>query len=121
LQFFRDAPYMLDIRVAPLLGATVITTEAWNRIAESDRERMQEAAGVMAQGLRADITKLDASSIIEMQKRGLTVTKVEGAALAECRSAAEKLAPTMRGSMVPADIYDLALRERNAFRQARGA
>jgi len=51
----------------------------------------------------------------------LTVTKVEGAALAEFRTAAEKLAPTMRGGMVPADIYDLALRERNAFRQARGA
>jgi TRAP-type C4-dicarboxylate transport system substrate-binding protein len=121
LQFFRDAPYMLDIRVAPLLGATVITTEAWNKIADSDRAKMHDAARAMEQRLRADVTTLDASSIVEMQKRGLTVTKVEGAALADFRSAAEKLAPTMRGSMVPSDIYDLALRERNAFRQARGA
>ena len=121
LQFFRDAPYMLDIRVGPLLGATVITTESWNRIAEGDRAKMSEAARAMEQTLRANVSKVDASSIVEMQKRGLTVTKVDGAALAEFRSSAEKLAPTMRGTIVPADIYDLALRERNAFRQARGA
>ena len=119
LQFFRDAAYMLDIRVGPLLGATVITTDAWNKIAGADQTKVRAAAAAMEQTLRVDVGKLDASSIAEMQKRGLTVTKVEGAALAEFRSTAEKLAATMRGAMVPADIYDLALQERNAFRQAR--
>ena len=32
LQIFRDAKYMLDVRVAPLLGALVMTNEAWNKI-----------------------------------------------------------------------------------------
>ncbi|MBI4477119.1 MAG: TRAP transporter substrate-binding protein DctP [Acidobacteria bacterium] len=120
LQFFRDAPYMLDIRVGPLLGATVITRNAWNKISEADRAKLLEAAAAMEKRLRVDVAQLDASSVAEMQKRGLQVTRVEGRDLAEFRSTAEKLAATMRGVMVPADIYDMALNERNAFRNARG-
>src|SRR5688572_27078195 len=37
LQIFRDAKYMLDVRVAPLYGAVVITNEAWNKIEANDR------------------------------------------------------------------------------------
>ncbi|MBI2832797.1 MAG: TRAP transporter substrate-binding protein DctP [Acidobacteria bacterium] len=121
LQFYRDAPFMLDIRVGPLVGGTVITREAWNRIDEADRAKMLHAAQAMERALRPNVAKLDASSIAEMQKRGLTVTKVDGAALAEFRATAEKLTASMRGSMVPADIYDLAFRERNAFRRSKGA
>ena len=32
LQIFRDAKYMLDVHVAPLYGALVVTNEAWNKI-----------------------------------------------------------------------------------------
>ena len=47
LQFFRDAPYMLDIRVAPLTSATVMTDSAWNKISPDDRTKMLEAAKAM--------------------------------------------------------------------------
>jgi len=36
------------------------------------------------------------------------------------RAAADKLAVTMRGNMVPADIYDMAVQERDAFRKTKG-
>ena len=44
LQIFRDAKYMLDVRVAPLYGALVITNEAWNKIAADDRPIVLAAA-----------------------------------------------------------------------------
>jgi hypothetical protein len=44
------------------------------------------------------------------------MTKASGA---EWRAEAETLATTMRGQMVPRDIYDLAMKERNAFRQQK--
>ena len=31
-----------------------------------------------------------------------------------------QLASTMRGNMVPADIYDMAVKERDAFRKSKG-
>jgi TRAP-type transport system periplasmic protein len=120
LQMFRDAKYMLDVHVAPLVGAVVITNAAWNQITPDDRTKMTAAAGVTEKRLQAEAPKQDSDSITAMQARGLTVTKLEAAAAGEFRAAAEKLTTTMRGSMVPADIYDLALKERDAFRKTKG-
>ena len=44
LQIFRDAKYMLDVRVAPLYGALVMTNEAWNKIEPTDRPAVVAAA-----------------------------------------------------------------------------
>ena len=53
-----------------------------------------------------------------MSKQGLTVTKAEGP---EWKAEANTLARAMRGGMVPADIFDLALKERDAFRERKAA
>ena len=55
-----------------------------------------------------------------MTKRGLQVIKLDPKAAAEFRSAATELVKTMRGGMVPADIYDAAVQERDAFRKSKG-
>jgi TRAP-type C4-dicarboxylate transport system substrate-binding protein len=120
LQFFRDAPFMLELRVAPLLGATVLTDKAWNAISPDDRAKMLEDAAEMERHLMAEAPQIDVDSVEAMQKRGLTVTKVDPAAAAEFRSAAEKLVVSMRGGMVPADVYDLAVQVRDAFRKPKG-
>jgi len=62
----------------------------------------------------------DAASIKQMQARGLQVITLDPKAAAEFRSAASELVKTMRGGMVPADIYDAALQARDAYRKSRG-
>lgn len=119
LQFFRDAPYMLDVRVVPLVGATIITDTAWNKISPDDRVKMLDAAGAMEQQLQAQAPSLDRKSIDEMKAAGLTVIALDAAGTAQFRATAERLATTMRGNMVPAEVFDLALRERDAFRRSK--
>lgn len=119
LQFYRDAPYMLELSVAPLVGGTILTTQTWDKIAEADRAKMLDAARRMEKALAQSVAKLDADSIAEMRKTGLTVTRPEGAALVEFRAAAEQLTQTMRGSMVPADIFDLAVKYRDEYRHSK--
>jgi len=119
LQFFQDAPYMLDLRVAPLVGATVMTASAWNKIAPADRTAMLDAALAMEKQIQAQAPGLDAKSIDEMKKAGLQVVTLTPQAVAQFRTTAEKVTSTLRGNMVPADVYDLAVRERDAFRKAR--
>ncbi len=53
-----------------------------------------------------------------MSAQGLKVTKAAGA---EWQQEAEILSKTMRGQMVPPEIFDLALKERDAFRQRKAA
>lgn len=121
LQIFRDAPHMLDIRLAPLVGATVMTDAAWNKISADDRAKLLAAASVMEQQVNAQAPALDAKSVSAMTAAGLQIARLDAKAAAEFRGAAELLAATQRGGMIPADVYDLAVRERDAFRKSKSS
>lgn len=117
-QWFRQTKYMLDVGIAPVVGAIVITRKTWSSLPEADRAKFLESAKAMETRLEAEIPKQDALSVEEMKKRGLVVTTAEGG---EWKAAAQSFASSMRGAMVPADVYDIALRERDAFRQKKSA
>jgi TRAP-type C4-dicarboxylate transport system substrate-binding protein len=121
LQIFKDAPHMLDIRLAPLVGATVMTETAWNKISPEDRAKVLAAASAMEKQINTEAPALDAKSIAAMTSAGLQVVKLDPAAVNELRAAAERLGGTQRGAMIPADAYDLAVRERDAFRKTKPA
>jgi len=121
LQIFKDAPHMLDIRLAPLVGATVMTETAWSKISAEDRTKILAAASAMEQQINTQAPALDAKSIAAMTSAGLQVVKLEPAAVTELRAAAERLGGTQRGAMIPADAYDMAVRERDAFRKTKPA
>ena len=120
LQIFRDAKYMLDVHIAPLVAGLIVTNTAWNRITPDDRMKLTAAAQALEQRVRTEAPIQDAESIKQMQARGLQVITLDPKAAAEFRAAATEVTATMRGSMVPADIYDAAVQERNAFRKSHG-
>lgn len=119
LQMFRDAKYMVDIRVAPLYGALLVTTDAWNRLSQGDRQVVMTAAKTIEKRLLGEAPKLDADSVATMKTRGLTVITLDAQVAATFRAEAERMVVSMRGGMVPADLYDQAVRERDAFRKTR--
>jgi TRAP-type transport system periplasmic protein len=120
LQIFRDARYMLELHIAPLVGATVISLDAWHRISPADQATMTAAAEAMEARIRVDAPKQDAESVAAMKARGLQVIALDAKAAAAFRAAAGQLSTTMRGGMVPADIYDMAVQARDAFRKSKG-
>jgi TRAP-type C4-dicarboxylate transport system substrate-binding protein len=109
---------MLDVRVAPLAGALIITKSAWSRIDPADQQAVLDAAHAFEQRILTDAPKQDAESVATMKTRGLVVTTLDPKAAAEFHDAANKLVATMRGAMVPADVYDMAVQARDAFRKA---
>ncbi len=121
LQVFRDASYMLDLPVAPLVGATVMTDTAWNKISPADREAMVEVARQMEKQIGDQAPGLDAKSIDEMKKTGiLKPIALDPKDAATFRATVDKLTTTQRGVLVPADVFDLAVKERDAYRKAKG-
>jgi hypothetical protein len=70
--------------------------------------------------VRTDVPKNDADAVKLMSTRGLQVITPDAKAAAEFRAAGSQLASTMRGSMVPADVYDAAVQARDAFRASKG-
>ena len=120
LQIFRDAKYMLDVHAAPFVGASIISNDVWNKISADDQKKVMAAAKVMENRIRAEGPKQDADSLAAMQSRGLIVNKPDAKTSADFRAAANKLNASMRGNMVPADIYDLAVTTRDAYRKSKG-
>jgi TRAP-type C4-dicarboxylate transport system substrate-binding protein len=122
LQIFRDAKYMLDVHVAPLVGALVITNTAWGKIDPADQKVVLDAAHTFQVRNLADATKQDEDSVATMKTRGLTVTPLDPKVAADLRDAGTKMVTSMR-SGVPADvaaIYDQAIKERDAYRASHG-
>ena len=125
LQFYRDAPYMLDVRLAPLTGATLITDRAWKKISAEDRTKMMEIAAASEKKIQAQAPTLDANAIRDMKESTKTakvpfqVVALDATATAQFRAEADKMTASQRGTLVPADVFDAAVRERTAFRQSK--
>jgi len=118
LQIFRDAKFMLDLHVAPLVGAMIMSNTAWNNISAEDKPKVAAAAEALEKRVHAEAPTQDAESVKQMVARGLQVITLDPKAAAEFRSAASQLNQSMRGTMVQPDIYDMALKERDAVRKS---
>ena len=115
-QWFGLASNMIDIRWAPLVGATVIRTETWEKIPAEWREPMLRAARDAGRRLRGEIRRLGEDSVAEMQKRGLNVTELDETTRALWRAEADAAYPKLRGSYAPADLFDEVSRLCDQFR-----
>jgi TRAP-type C4-dicarboxylate transport system substrate-binding protein len=116
LNLYVDAPYMLDVHVAPFLAAIVVTNTTWNSISPEDQVKVTAAAKAFEKVTSIDIPAKDASSVAEMQKRSLTVTVMDKKSADEFQAEVGRLVASMKGDMVPADLYDKAKAARDAFR-----
>jgi TRAP-type C4-dicarboxylate transport system substrate-binding protein len=119
-QWFGLAPYMADLRWAPLGGATVIDRKVWLGIPEDLRGKILEASREAGRRLRDEIRRLNDEAVKVMVKNGLKVIPVPPDAQAEWRKMAEGAYPKARGKIIPADAFDAALKFRDEYRATRG-
>ncbi len=119
LQWFRQTPHMMELGLAPLVGATVVSSRIWNRISDTDKKAMLAAAVEMERQLEREIPKQDATAIAEMSKRGLTVHTA--ANVANWEELAKEFETSLRGVRIPAEAFDLVLAAREAYRRESAA
>lgn len=120
LQWFRSAPNMIDLPLAPLIGATLIEERAWRELPAESRDDLLAAARVPGARFVEQIPREERLAIETMRQRGLSVQRVVGGPLeASWRAATEAFALDMRRAFVPEAIYDRAVRLRDAYRQAQ--
>lgn len=120
LQIFRDAPYMLDVKISPVIGATVVTAAAWSKISPADQTLMTTEANRIEQRFLTEASALDATAVGTMAQRGLKVVTLPAASIVEFRKIADGMLPSMRGTLVPADVFDAAMQARASHRKSRG-
>jgi TRAP-type C4-dicarboxylate transport system substrate-binding protein len=111
-QLYSLTPYMCDVKWAPLVGATIISKQVWEKIPEQQRGPMLAAARKSGDALKEDIRAQGDRAIATMMagqpgKKALklTVTHPDAAALADWRKQTEATYPKMKDKMVPPELF----------------
>ena len=120
-QWFGSAPNMLDYKWAPLVGAIVLSKKQWERIDPALRPKLLEIAERMGKEQTPKIRKMEDESIVTMKKYGLKirVPSVDEAKAYENSATSEY--SHVRGSLVPADAFDVVMKAREEFRKTHPA
>ena len=118
-QFHTYAPHMIDLKWAVLVGGLVIKQDVWERIPADTRKVLAEAAEAAGREIQANGRKEGDEAVAAMEKRGLKIHRVTPEMEARWIAAAEETYPKIRGTIVPADIYDEVKRLLEEYRSAR--
>jgi TRAP-type C4-dicarboxylate transport system substrate-binding protein len=110
------APHMLNLNWAPLVGACVIKKDAWEKIPAATREALMTSAARAGNEIRQGSRKENADAVAAMQKRGLKVHDPSPDIVERWRQEAEKTYSELRGTIVPADIFDEVRQEVASYR-----
>jgi TRAP-type C4-dicarboxylate transport system substrate-binding protein len=105
-QFYTVAGNMLELNWAPLVGATIISKKTWDALPAATQTQFRAAALEAGRQFQAAGRKENDEAVAAMQSRGLKLVPITPVALSEWRAMAEGFYPKIRGSMVPADIFD---------------
>ena len=92
-----------------MIGATLISKRTWDKIPDEIKPKLKESALATGLKLQEEIRKLEQQAIEEMQKRGLKVVTPNQKQLAEWQAVIKGTYPDIRGSLVPADLFDRAM------------
>jgi len=112
----QKANRMMELPWGWILGATVVRKDAWDKIPDDVRPKLQAIAVELGQKVDAEVKRLNVDAIAAMKKQGLQVVPVDPA---PWRTAMEKTWPVVRGGVVPAAAFDEAKAARDACRKKK--
>jgi TRAP-type C4-dicarboxylate transport system substrate-binding protein len=118
-QVYTVAGFMLDLNWVPVVGALIVNQKTWDALSPATQAAMTVAAIETGRQFQAQGRRESEEAVAAMQKRGLTVVPIPAPLLTEWRSASEQMYPRIRGSMVPADMFDEAVRLVTEYRSQR--
>lgn len=116
IQLDSAASHMLDMNWVPLVGAAIINKKTWDALSPQTQEALRKPALEAGKLIKADGRRENVESVEALRKRGLKVHSLTPEGNAEWDQVVEKAWPKVRGSVVPADIFDEVMNQLKAFR-----
>lgn len=72
-QFYKDIDYILDAKLCPIMGAFVLSNDAWARIPNEYKDALLASTAKTTRALNAALEKTDRDCINSMKKAGKTL------------------------------------------------
>ncbi len=113
------APYMLDLRWAPITGAMIVTERAWKRLDPATQAWLRETSERAGHEMRRASRVEDEQAVLAMRdKQGLKIVPLTAEAEREWRAEVARMYPRIRGTLVPAPMFDATVETLKAKRAA---
>ncbi|HEX9401308.1 MAG TPA: TRAP transporter substrate-binding protein DctP [Anaeromyxobacter sp.] len=110
---FERARHLVDLPLGPVLGATVVRKDVWDRIPQQVQQRLLEISREIGARIDAEVRRLNADAVHAMEGQGLDVVPVDRE---QWLPALEKTWAVIRGEVVSAEFFDELRAARDACR-----
>ena len=108
-QSFGIANHMLDLKWGVLMAGIVVDKRVWKRIPKKYHEDLIKITkSIQAKQENLNVTA-EKESINAMKDYGLTVHSIGEDELEIWKQEVEKMAPNLRGKIIPTDVYDTVI------------
>jgi TRAP-type transport system periplasmic protein len=119
-QFYKPAPYMLDLDWAPLVGGCVVAKSVFDGFPAALQSAVREMAAATGEEVLTRNRVEGQESIQAMVALGLKPITPSAKELQTWRDFLEPVYPRMRGKLVPAELYDLVMETLRQHRESAG-
>ena len=106
MQLHRSLNHMLDLPIAPIMGAIVMNRVTWNRLSSAHQQDLIRITRQMAVEFDASMSRTEATAISAMGRDGLSVNKANQAQEELWRSELQRIMPTLVGTIFDRDLYN---------------
>jgi len=106
LQLYKSLNHMLDVPIAPILGAIVMNRVTWNKISPENQQEILKATGKIASEFDASVVKTEANAIAAMGKDGLSVNRPNQAQQDMWSNELKNTLPSLVGSIFDRDLFN---------------
>jgi TRAP-type C4-dicarboxylate transport system substrate-binding protein len=111
---------MLELNWGALIGAMVIRKAAWDKLPQATRQELLQAAQEAGRQNKEHGRAESDRAVTVMQSKGLKVQPTTPEIVAEWQRAVEKIYPQIKGTIVPADIFEEVERILQEYRTSGG-
>ena len=115
-QWFGQAKHMMDMSWGPLVGATIVSKRAWNKIPDELKPKLAAIAAEAGARMKSETRRLDAEAVDAMREHGLQVHAVAPEMIPVWEAIAATGNKSLVGTVVPHDAAAEVLRLRDEFR-----
>jgi TRAP-type C4-dicarboxylate transport system substrate-binding protein len=106
MQLHRSLNHMLEIPIAPIMGAIVMNRVTWNKLSPAHQQELIRTTRRIAAEFDASVSKSEASAIAAMGRDGLSVNMPNQAQQELWSSELRNSLPSIIGTSVDRELYN---------------
>lgn len=119
MQWFGIAKHMVNVNYGYALATAVVKKEIWDKIDPATQAALLAITKAETDRVSPEIRAMDKKAVEAMKKNGLQVFEPAARDIPSWLNPPQKVYPQVRGTLIPAEVFDKAMAVREAYRSGK--